>query len=786
MSIANRYRRSIGNRSAALTLLLLAPSMAATGLAADREQVLYLQAQVNQVSPGRMARFVLRQDTLHASSATLWELGLKLPADQAGARLIALPSLPGITLDYNAALQQLDLTVPVDMLTQPTTHLDLSQTEPDGIGTHPPVSGAALNYDLYGLHSGRGSTLSGFSELRLFGLGQGVWSNTMSSRLANGSQMPRHQARNTRLDSLWQLNLPNSMLTFSVGDSMTSAQDWSRATRFGGVRLSRNFALQPYRITTPLASFAGQAVLPSTVDLYIDGIRQASQPLPPGRFQLDSNPSLNGAGQAQLVITDINGQSRSLDFSLYGTPLLLQAGLSDWSLELGAIRRDYGQRSFRYGDAPLFSGSLRHGLSNRLTFQAHAEGSDDIAQAGVGSVLLLGQRGGVLSSSLAGSRAGAMAGQQWSAGYQWNSPGFSIAASTLRRSPGYRDVAAVHEDAQMARRANQVFFGLSTPAGQLGASYVAQRQADRSDGRHASLSWSHTLAGNALLNVSLNRDLEARSGDSAFVYWSMPLDGDIMSAASARHARGGNALSVEASRSSNEQTAGLGWRAQLTAGNQQRGARAQFNQQGRYGQWSAGLDYNEGTPTLAHASVNGGLLWLGRRVQALPRLDDAFALVSTNGMAGVPVLLENRSVGVTDQHGQLLVPRLNAWQRNQLSVDPLQLPADVLLQSTRQDVAPPARSGVLVEFSMHRSLAVHVGIRHRNGQWLPAGSHVTVQASGHPPLTTQVGHEGKVYLVDPPLPARLHFSAEHGRCSADLPAVAVSHGRLELEDVLCR
>lgn len=754
---------------------------------ATGELELYLETRVNQAVPGKLARFVLRGDTLLASEATLWELGLRLPADVATQRLIELPSLAGMNVRYDAPLQRVDLQVPVEMLDRPPVHIDLSHTPPLLPDPHQRVAGAVLNYDLYGQRAGDDGSLGSFNELRLFGIGRGVWSNTMSSRFTTGQARSDGRTRNTRLDSHWQLDFPASMITLTVGDTITSAQEWSRSTRIGGIRLSSNFALQPYRITTPLASFAGEVVLPSTIDLYIDGIRQSSKPLPPGRFQLDSSPSLNGTGQAQLVITDINGQSRTVGFSLYGTPQLLQAGLSDWSLELGSIRRDYGRRSFKYSDELLVSGSFRHGLNNHLTLQSHAEGSDGIHQAGAGAVLLLGKRGGVLSGSWAGSRAGTMTGHQQGLGYQWNSSRFTASASTLRRSVDYRDVAAVQERATLPLRTEQAFLGLSTPAGQLGVSYVMQQHPDASRSRYAGLNWSHTLRRNALLNLSLNRDLTDSKGDNALLYWSMPLDRHTM-AASARHDPRGNSLSVEASHYASLDQGGLGWRAQASAGDNQRSLRGEISQRGQYGQWNVGLDHDDNSDTrpLTHASANGGLLWLGGRLHALPRVDDAFALVSTHGVAGVPVQLENRTVGVTDARGQLLITQLNAWQSNQLSIDPQDLPADMLLDNTLQDAVPETRSGVQVSFRMRRTLAMLFGVRDRDGQWLPAGSRITIEAPGRPSTTTSVGHEGKVYLLDPPQQAQLRYRSDDAECLAPLPETVQQEGRLNLQDVVCR
>ncbi len=750
------------------------------------EYELHLQVRVNQLETGGLTRFVVRNDALSASPATLQLMGLKLPAASSGQALVPLQSLPGTSFHYDIPHQRIDLQVPVDMLDRSPTHLDLRRNDHPRPDPTQRAAGAVFNYDIHAQHGGDAGSLSSFSELRLFGIGAGIWGNTLAHVFSSKDGQRQGRTNSTRLDSSWQLDFPDTMLSLRIGDSISAAHEWSRALRIGGIRLSRNFSLQPYRITTPPASFVGEAVLPSTVDLYIDGIRQSSQQLPPGRFQLDSSPSLNGTGHASLVITDINGQSRTLDFALYGAPELLQAGLSDWSLELGKIRQDYGIRSFAYANQTVASTSLRHGLSDSLTMQWHAEGSRSIQQAGLGAVTLLGRRGGVLSASLAGSRTTDGNGRQHGLGYQWNSRQFSFSASTLRRNAAYRDLAAVHENASLPGRSEQAFAGISTPLGQLGISYVAQQHPELPRSRYASLSWSHTLPNHGQLNLSFNRDLGDTRGDSALAYWSQPLDRRTTRGAAVRHGRNGNQLSVEANHSAAHQ-GGLDWRAQLSASGEQRGARAEIARRGGHGQWLLGLEHDDARQrsTQLYASSNGALAWLGGHAHALPRIDDAFALVSTAGIADVPVLLDNRSVGRTNRRGQLFVSQLSAWQQNQISIDPQQLPADMQLDSTSKDVVPETRRGVLVPFAMRRTLAVHVGIRDSSGQWLPAGSLIQVHAPGSAPASSVVGHEGKVYLLDPPTQARLHFLAETGECIAMLPVFPAQDGRIDLEDVTC-
>ena len=90
--------------------------------------------------------------------------------------------------------------------------------------------------------------------------------------------------------------------------AVTGALPWTRALRVGGACISTDFQLQPYRVNTPVPSLLGSAVLRSTVDLFVNGIKQSPQAGPGRKLQLGALPPLNGNGQARLVITDLNGR----------------------------------------------------------------------------------------------------------------------------------------------------------------------------------------------------------------------------------------------------------------------------------------------------------------------------------------------------------------------------------------------------------------------------------------------------------------------------------------------
>lgn len=758
------------------------------------ERELYLEVVLNRVPSGQLARFVERDNGFLASAATLRGLGLRWPGSEAAAGLLPLSSIPGLQAVYDAGRQRMLLDVPVEMLDRPETVLGFVQPEAPRPDPAMRAPGLILNYDLFAVHGDDADSVSMWNELRLFGVGPGIWSHSHNARLVRSDG--GRQAAGTRLDTSWRLELPDPMVTLAVGDSISGALSWSRPTRFGGVRLSRDFSLQPYRITAPLASFAGEAALPSTVDLYIDGIRQSSQRITPGQFQIDNTPVLSGAGQAQMVVTDLNGQSRIVDFALYGTPQLLQSGLSDWSLELGWIRRDYGIRSFAYTDDPMASGTLRRGLGDRFTVEAHAETTRGMTMGGVGGVWLPGARTGVFSGAYARSRTdGLGGGRQHSIDYQWLGHGFSFNAGTTRRSAGFRDAASL-EGSLLPRRTDSAFLGLSTRAGQWNAGYV-RRDDDRDDGhpgtsRYATFGWSRQFADQNSVYLHVSRDLDADRGYGAFLSWSMPLDRRTRVGASVRHQDGANDLVLDASRSAPADLGGWGWRAQASVGGDgRRGGQAQVDQLTGHGRWALGVSHwrdQASEFTNAYASASGGLLWMAGGLRPMRRVDEAFAIVSTQGVAGVPVRLENRLVGHTGADGLLLIDRLNPWQHNKLSIDPLSLPADMRIARTELQAVPAGRSGLLAAFPMRRVLSLQVALVDADGQPLPAGSPVW-RAGDDPALDaplTVVGHDSLLYLDDPPPQARLQVRVQGRYCEVAVPAVGQAEGFAELEGVVCR
>lgn len=729
---------------------------------------LYLEVVLNGSATGRLVHFVRRDGTLCATPADLRGLGFASGADE---REQCLASIPDLRYSYDVARQQVTIDVPPERLSLPTTVLNRPERS-----AMKAVSGTGLllNYDVYAAHGDGLGNVSGYAELRGFSDGLGVLSNTSLTR--------RYQTREdgwrggtVRLDTQWRLAFPDRAQALTVGDTFTGYLSWTRATRIGGIAYGSDFALQPYTVTTPLPQFFGQATAPSAVELYVDGVRQYSGRVPAGPFQLTAVPGVDQAGQAQVVLTDALGRSSTVTFPFYSARQLLRAGLNDWSVELGKVRQGYGIDSFDYASAPVVSGTWRRGVDDRLTLESHVEAGDGRGTAGAGAIWNPGGAH-LVNGSYAVSRGG---GAQYGLGYAWNGRYVNASFDTVRGDARYRDVAAGY-GSPPPRVSDRALIGFNVRDTSFGANLVRLRYAGQEASRYAGLFLLRTLGGGISFNASYNQNLDDAADRSIFVGVTVALDQRTTWSTSVQRDRGHTAGIVDASRPI-DGDGGFGWHVQGRGG-ADGGGLGEVGWLGNRGQLTIGAS-TMGASTYGYADANGAVVLMGGHAFAARRIDDAFALVTTEGAADIPVLLENRRTGVTDARGLLLVSRLNAYQDNRLGIDPLDLPADDRVSRVETIVAPADRSGVVVRFPIRRVRAASVILVDGRGQPLAVGTRVVTPAGEE----ASVGYDGLVYLDD--LPGDTSLEAElpdHTRCRAQLTYPKGARDLPEIGPLTCR
>ena len=733
-----------------------APASATTSAASEEE--LFLEVTLNGQETGLILRFTRQPGTVLGStglSTTVQNLrDLELDPQRLGVadrESVNLDDVHGLRYTYDAANQRLALRLD-DALRTPVALNARSLRQPGEASVTP---GAVFSYDAFA-RRGDERYLSVANELRYFN-NNGVFSTT---GVFNTSRL---LTQYVRLDSSWVHSDPHTLETWQVGDLISSSLTWSRSLRMGGVQWRKSFDLRPDLLTFPVASLAGSSVVPSAVSLYVNGVRQMETAVPSGPFVINQVSGLSGAGQATVVTRDTAGRAVTTVVPLYVDTRLLAEGLTDYSVELGVLRRDYTSKSFNYDHSPALSGSMRRGVTDRVTVEAHGEAGNGVVNGGVGGMWRMGQIG-VLTGSVAAS-AGTGKGAQASIGYQYLSPGFSVDMESLRASRHYSDLGTA-EGGPGVRASNRVNINMGLFGGQtLGLSFISQRVPVSPPARVAALSYAATLGAGLYLSVSAYRDF--RDANTRGIFFSLSgTFGDRLSAnASSGRQNGVQSKNLTLGRTV-DYAGGFGWGLQSLENNGATLRQAQGTYLGNYGQVGAFLQESGGKRETAF-SASGSVVVMDGSVHAARQVGVGFALVSA-GVGGLPVLQENRPIGTTSSSGYLLVPNLTPYLSNQISIDTSSLPLDARIARTTLTVVPARRSGVVAEFPVETYAAATVILHDAAGQPLATGLEVVHLESG---ATTVTGFDGLAFIDNLAPLNHVQAVVEGRRCIAEFAYV---------------
>ncbi|WP_421446433.1 FimD/PapC C-terminal domain-containing protein, partial [Agrobacterium tumefaciens] len=143
----------------------------------------------------------------------------------------------------------------------------------------------------------------------------------------------------------------------------------------------------------------------------------------------------------------------------------------------------------------------------------------------------------------------------------------------------------------------------------------------------------------------------------------------------------------------------------------------------------------------------------------------------------VQVLSQHREIGRTNSRGYLLVPDLNSYQRNAIGIKPVDLPADMQIETDAMEVVPQAQSGVLARFGVKRFQAASVHIQGPDGRDIPVGTRVRHVESG---AETIVGYDGLTFVDNLRARNRLELTGDAIRCTVDFDYAPAANGSLPL------
>lgn len=762
-----------------LVLGLLLGLFAAEAPAAEDPSLLIVAIHLNDQYRG--GTWVLRDDrgNFYLPQALLagWEIAEPYPdgVSYRGTNYHPVAGFDGASAEFDALTMTLRVSMPATLM--PVRRVRFGE----GRYTEPSTAlGFYLDYDLNYQHASEPGQ-SNFSTLlqpRVFGPAGSVNANLVFREFTSGVA----GSRDERLEGARVLDLayvkddPANLRSLRVGDTITNPGTLGRSLRFGGIQFATNFGTQPALITYPLPDFYGQTAVPSAIDVYVNGQLRNREQVAPGPYVLEDVPVINGAGQLQVITQDALGRQQLFVQDFYVSTSLLKEGLSDYSFSIGWLREDYGLENFSYGDM-IASANWRYGYTDQLTLEGHSDVGAGVASLG-GTGLYAIPAGGVVSAGVGLSSGRDGGGAQWLVGFEQS---LELFRYNLRLTGASRDFTMVDTTYPTPKLQAFASGGFNLPfRGSIGLALSRETFYEREDRMVASLNFSTTYRNGFTLSAFLSY-VDAEDDDlSAGIRFAVPI-GD-------RHSLAGSA-----SRSDHGKRAGLAMRSSLPAGpgySYYGGIDVAegyvldggIYAQSEFGSYSLDVRAREGNGSIWQLGSAGSVAHLDGLTRFTRRIGDAFAVVNVGDVEGVRVYFENQEVGRTDENGQVFVPGLRPYLRNQLRIEPTDLPLNVTFERLHQDATPYFRSGVVADFGISRSQDVLMRIVLPDGSPLTEGAVARlIGRKGY----NAVGRDGRLYLEGIDRPSQVTIRWDGLVCDIIVPMPEANSTIPNVGDIVC-
>lgn len=712
--------------------------------------------------------------------------------------------IPGASTEFDAGSQVLRISVPqIYMAADARGYVDPSQWQSG-------INAFSLGYTSNVYRASRGgdvrySAYAGVNATLRMGNWQAIHRGALS--LGDGAQSGYRSNM-----AYLQHDIVPLQAQLVIGDTDTNGETFD-SVRLRGVRLASDDRMLPQSQRGFAPIIRGTAESNARVVVRQRGVIVHEISVAPGPFAIDDLYATGYGGDLDVEVQEADGRSRTFVVPFSAVPQLLRPGQDRWSINAGRINEINQQ------NAPLLlQGSYQRGLSNTLTAYAGTSVGEDYRAGLLGAAV--NTAAGAFAADVTVARttvAGtdALQGNSLRLSYSKNiaETGTNIAMAAHRYSTsGYvslrdwasrRDAVArgLDSDAVMRQR-TRMDISLNQRLGERGGQlYVVGSSRDfwNSPGRQVDLSAGYSNQWRTLsYSLSFQRtrdsldwrqpglpglpgqaDLQPAARDTRvdnrlFLTLSMPL-GKASRAplASLMQTRSGRAatstqLNISGVAPGDDRfnyNAALSHAADTTTSNlsgQYRGARAQV-----------GANVTQGNGyTQMGLGASGGLVVHDGGITLAPALGDTMALVHADGAAGARV--ENGNGAVLNKSGFAVVPYLQPYERNAVTLDPKGTDIGVEMQETAQFVAPRAGTLVRLEFPTKRANALMIDATTPDGTPLPFGADV-VDAKGN--SVGVVGQGSRVLVNDLQQSGTVNVqwgASQAEQCALDvvLPAIA--------------
>ncbi|HAS1028849.1 fimbria/pilus outer membrane usher protein [Enterobacter cloacae] len=702
------------------------------------------------------------------SLAQLKRWGVKtalFPALSAGhGECVNLQAIPQASADFQFGAQRLVLSIPQAAIDLPARGYVPPEMWDEGI------TAAMLNYSLSGANSrakaGEGaSSNSQYANLRP-GINIGPW------RLRNYTTWSRDGAGKDRWDTVYSY-LQRAVIPLkaqlTLGDSSAPA-DVFDSVPFRGVQLASDDDMLPDSLKGYAPVVRGIARTNAQVVIRQNGYQIYQSYVAPGAFEITDMYPTGGAGDLDVTIKEADGSEQHFTLPYASVPVLQREGRLKYALTGG----QYRAYNSSVEKTPFGQIAAIYGLQKGITIYGGGQGASKYQSLAVGAGKNMGDFGAlsvdVTQAWSTPANTAKTQGQSWRARYSKNvintGTNFSIAGYrySTRGYYGLQDVLDSwgNSGALQDRRRNRLELTMSqTLGGDRGALTLSAAREDYWNADRPMASWSvgynndwHNISYGVSWTYSKNGSPSSGSGSTKTyandqllaLTVSVPLDKFLpqtwanygLNASKnngTTHSIGMNGVALDNS--------ALSWNIQQGYGSDGVGYTGTLNgdYKGTYGEVTAGYGYDKHSERLSYG-LQGGILAHADGVTLSQPLGETNALIKAPGAHGVNI--RNQSGVRTDFRGYTVVNNLSVYRKNDLTLDPENMPDDVELEINTRTVTPTRGAVVKADYLSKVGRRVLMTLTTPE-QFVPFGAVVTLADDDKSSFI--VGDRGQVYLT---------------------------------------
>ena len=288
------------------------------------------------------------------------------------------PSQMPLGLIYDPV--ELKLNIKLSLQNRKQDEVDLMENHQhryDGESINPSPFGGAINYRLE-------QSWATLEEDRFF-------TGQMDSFVnMNGLVFENQTLYQTNAEKQWYRgdtrlvkDFQKSLIRVQAGDVYPQVQGFMSGRALGGINISKNFSLNPYRLPYPTAAQNFSLQSRSFVKYFVNGSLIKSEYLPAGNYSAKDIPLSNGMNTVLIEATDDLGQKKTFVFRTATSIDLLNKGESRFDLSYGVPFIDQNfKRTYVEKDGKLATGFYQYGFSTDFSGSIYGQSQESFSLGG--------------------------------------------------------------------------------------------------------------------------------------------------------------------------------------------------------------------------------------------------------------------------------------------------------------------------------------------------------------------------------------------------------------------